>query len=289
MARDPGVPSCECGGSLATSVYIVTAGRLRKSCALCSRLAGAHVFHLIAEFGWHCPTHDEGMPYPQSECLASWGPRIEAAVVTTAPLEELREKLAGFPIVGMNCTLVRATGETPRPPHDPAIAEYLEPLRQEAADAFLANLTGADGPRDPRPARVKRCRQPEITGPTSYSYNPDRAPRPYDQAERYNVGDRVVHPIFGVCLVVLADRKAITVATPDKLRLLVHDRTVEVRHDLIELVRLYGEPLSIAEVADYCAIEIDDALRQMNALVRAGLVARVGVCQYTYLKESRAA
>lgn len=150
MSRDKGCPACECGESLATSVYVVIAGQLRKSCTLCSRLAGEHL--------------------------------------------EARQ--------------ARSSGRRPR------------------------------------------------------------APRAYDQADRYEVGDRI---------------------TQTGPKILAHGRVIEVRADLIELVRDYGEPLTVDEVASYCAIEIDDALRQLNALIRAGVVVRAGVCRYTYAQESRAA
>lgn len=69
--------SC-CRRPLSLSVYSKTdVDDLLKSCSLCSRLAGEHVFHPIAQFGlWHV-YDDTDHIQPQSECIAGFRARVE--------------------------------------------------------------------------------------------------------------------------------------------------------------------------------------------------------------------
>lgn len=150
--REPCSNCSACAGALNHSTYIVTPSGLGKSCALCSRLAGVHVYHPIADFGkWHVPAEDGGDPYPQSECLKAWTARLQSGHerVTTHP--ELRTILAGMKVVGVRCDRIEVV---PRQIDDPKVVNAIEPHRREAARAL-----GIEKPLpkvDPRPSVIRR-------------------------------------------------------------------------------------------------------------------------------------
>jgi hypothetical protein len=258
---DEGCPSCDCGVSLASSLYLTDPPV--KSCALCSRLAGEHVFHPIAEFGWH--VYEDRLPGLQSECLAAMNRRLLAAVLTTAPLDELRAKLPEPD--GLRCSRARLDS-SPLPGTALAVVEMLQPLREEADDRLHVEN------RTPRPARPRR--EPEIVGPTSLFCDTSRPPMDYDWGETYQVGDRIVHPKFGWCCVITVDGRSVVVATSDQDRVLVHRRLVAVRDDLVELVCEWGDPITPEMAAAYCEISLEEAARQLNAMVRYGIACRAG-------------
>lgn len=154
MAKiDPDCPSCSCGVQLATSLYINLAGEVAKSCALCSRLAGEHVFHPLREFGlWHAPQDDDRQPYPQSECLAALRARGDAGFgcITTMEVNQLRVLLKKFAWGGEGCLAARARGQSPLPAGEDVVRRALEPMRSEMSDRLAAR----DRPRQIQPARL---------------------------------------------------------------------------------------------------------------------------------------
>jgi hypothetical protein len=138
-----------------------------------------------------------------------------------------------------------------------------------------------------REASVQKREPRKIEPPidsTIYPFNP-AAPKPYNQSDRYAVKDRLHHPTLGFCLVIGSspDRIVVQTGLEPEARILVHGRTIAVMADLAELVRDYGEPLSLTEVASYCGITDADARRQLDVLIRRGDAARVGdqfVCTF---------
>lgn len=172
--KDSDCPGCaDCGQPLSTSVYLVR-GAIYKSCALCSRVAGEHVYHRIIDFGmWHTNT-EEKRPYPQSECVRAYRARVAA----TEPLsgktsDQLAVLLPNLPAVGRRCA--KRNGETPMTAGNPLVVEALEPLREEA-EADLAGshpigraLAGKDRKRVVKPAEVTTARftePPAVKRPT---------------------------------------------------------------------------------------------------------------------------
>lgn len=167
-------PGCaDCGQPLSTSVYLVR-GSIYKSCALCSRVAGQHVYHRIIEFGmWHTNT-DEKRPYPQSECIRAYRARVAAVETLTGKTnEQLASLLPSLPAIGRRCA--KRNGETPLLPGDPLVAEALEPLRQEAeAELAAAHPVG----RQFKKTRVVRPEQVAIARFAEASSTRDEPPAP---------------------------------------------------------------------------------------------------------------
>jgi hypothetical protein len=153
--REPGCPKCSaCAAALNQSTYIIVPSGLGKSCALCSRIAGVHIYHPIEDFGkWHIPAEDRDDPYPQSECLRSWTARLETGKsgVTTLPVEELRILLGSMRIRGTRCDRIEVV---PRQIDDPRVVEAIEPHRRRAAVEL--GLERPAPKADPRPSVIRR-------------------------------------------------------------------------------------------------------------------------------------
>lgn len=213
--KDPACPDCECGLSLAISTYVHAGGRLLKSCLTCSRLAGEHRFHTVPEFGLH-RTRDyaDGTPSIQSHCLASTAERIR--VGTKILDSDFEVQMTNFDVTGRRC---RELGEVPRLGTDDAIRELIE-----VETTALAEMPA---PRESRPrqskARAPRVQKPAIPGPT-VSFNPDRAPRAYDDGACYEVGDRIIFADFGTGVVTSAEPHVVVIVGDVGARVLVHNR-----------------------------------------------------------------
>lgn len=148
---DPNCPGCQ--GELTTSVYTFDKdGALLKSCALCSRVAGEHVFHQMSDFGvWHTPQLEGGKSFPQSECVPAYRARAESTSTGFAAIEgdALREALPTLPHKGIRCT---AAGRIRASTNSQVLGE-LEILRREA-DERLA----MDRPAGRRITHEKRAK-----------------------------------------------------------------------------------------------------------------------------------
>jgi hypothetical protein len=152
--QDPKCPGCS--GELTSTVYVLISLQLFKSCALCSRVAGEHVYHAIDDFGvWHQGVRSAAI-MPQTECVAAFRAR---ATSTSRKLSELpagdglREALPSLPAHGPRCRADQAHGKPVRS-DDARVAHALASLRP-AAEARLATDRGP-GRRAPQVYGVER-------------------------------------------------------------------------------------------------------------------------------------
>ena len=128
-------PDCSaCGRALNSSHYAIIDGQLHKSCSLCSRVLGEHVFHKMGAFGvWH--SYKDRRPDPQSECMEATKARFqhERTSLADVPYGQLAGILPTLPAGGLSCPEVRVlttdNGE---------VAAMLEVLRREAEDDLAA-------------------------------------------------------------------------------------------------------------------------------------------------------
>lgn len=169
--------ACGCGQALSTSVYLIR-GSIYKSCALCSRVAGEHVFHRIIEFGmWHIDNRPGERPYPQSECVKAYRARVAA----TAPLtgktnEQIAPLLPTLPASGRRCSALK--NETPLTSLDERVIEALEPLRQHAEEELAASHPAG---RQRGEGKQKRVVKPEQVATNRFTEAPavvDTPPEP---------------------------------------------------------------------------------------------------------------
>lgn len=129
--------SCSaCSRALNVSHYAIIDGQLHKSCSLCSRVLGEHVFHKMSAFGtWHTANRETGRPFPQSECMAATQARLDSSntAVADLPYSQLAGLLNTLPAAGASCpavlVLTAANGE---------VAAMLEVLRTEAEEDLAA-------------------------------------------------------------------------------------------------------------------------------------------------------
>lgn len=185
-------PDCSaCGRALNSSHYAIVDGQLHKSCSLCSRVLGEHVFHKIAAFGvWH--SYPNRRPDPQSECLEATKARFQRECTSLAdvPYSQLAGILPTLPAGGVTCPDVRVLttehGE---------VAAMLEVLRSEAEDDLAS--------REPRQIAASRkyagvrVAQSTVlqTGRTSYANVRSTAPREgrVFSSENYTGAEMQIH------------------------------------------------------------------------------------------------
>jgi hypothetical protein len=143
-------------------MFAIIDERLHKSCALCSRVLGEHVYHVMPAFGiWHA--YKDQRPGPQSECVIAFRARADSPGTRFAdvPYAQLAGMLPTLPADGFTCA---TRGLKPRTAEDGEVAAMLEVLRHEAEEDLVT-----DRPLGRQGASPNRANKPATSRPQSQS------------------------------------------------------------------------------------------------------------------------
>jgi hypothetical protein len=201
-------PCTCCSKPVSLSLYID--GIESKSCVWCSREAGQHVFHPLAAFGlWHTP-RDGRRPYMQSECVVAFRRR------------------AGDPsgeVEAETCDAARARGASLRSSREPQIAELLAESAQAAAEVLAAE--------HPLGRQCVSCLEltptkPKLQAPVKTAAKTrlipiaKGEPREYSMSDRYELGDAIRHPKFGLGVACVVEARLVVVQFEEREVRLAH-------------------------------------------------------------------